>query len=377
MKKKIAIIGAGIAGLTLANLIQKNSNFDFMLYEKEDKLSLAEGFGIQLAPNSISILNQIGFKKIQPENIAQPKKLNFYTIENDKICDLNLSQFNTEEAKYTTLRRSILIKFLKDEIYTHQICFGKKINKISEVNEKLSINFNDNTNDLVDYMVAADGIFTNTRSFLEASKNKPKFKNAIAIRTILQSKSGLNIDENEINLFMASNAHFVIYPINKKNELNLVCTLREKNFNPTNMRLILSKKLFSQNENLKDLFKEDCRSWPLYASQKINISSNKKVFYLGDAFYAFLPTLAQGASQSIEGAFELFNLLKENNKDVHGLYYKRRSERVKIIKKRSDFNFFAFHINSLIFKFIRKVILKSLVKNKKFISNYLGEVYKN
>ena len=34
MKKKIAIIGAGIAGLTLANLIKKNSNYEFMLYEK-------------------------------------------------------------------------------------------------------------------------------------------------------------------------------------------------------------------------------------------------------------------------------------------------------------------------------------------------------
>ena len=36
MKKKIAIIGAGIAGLTLANLIKKNSDFEFMLYEKEE-----------------------------------------------------------------------------------------------------------------------------------------------------------------------------------------------------------------------------------------------------------------------------------------------------------------------------------------------------
>ena len=82
MKKKIAIIGAGIAGLTLANFIQKNSNFEFIVYEKEDRLSLAEGFGIQLAPNSISILNQIEFKKIQTEDYYEPKNLNFYSIEN-------------------------------------------------------------------------------------------------------------------------------------------------------------------------------------------------------------------------------------------------------------------------------------------------------
>ena len=35
MKKKIAIIGAGIGGLTLANLLQTNSKFEFVIYEKE------------------------------------------------------------------------------------------------------------------------------------------------------------------------------------------------------------------------------------------------------------------------------------------------------------------------------------------------------
>ena len=47
MKKKIAIIGAGIAGLTLANFIKKNSGLEFMLYEKQESLSLDEGYGVQ------------------------------------------------------------------------------------------------------------------------------------------------------------------------------------------------------------------------------------------------------------------------------------------------------------------------------------------
>ena len=59
MKKKLAIIGAGIAGLTLANFIKKNSEHEFMLYEKQDSLSLDEGYGIQLSTNSIKILKLI------------------------------------------------------------------------------------------------------------------------------------------------------------------------------------------------------------------------------------------------------------------------------------------------------------------------------
>jgi 2-polyprenyl-6-methoxyphenol hydroxylase-like FAD-dependent oxidoreductase len=44
MKKKIAIIGAGIAGLTFANLIKNNSDFDFMVYEKKRDFILRKGF---------------------------------------------------------------------------------------------------------------------------------------------------------------------------------------------------------------------------------------------------------------------------------------------------------------------------------------------
>ena len=156
MKKKIAIIGAGIAGLTLANLMKKNSDFQFMLYEKEESLSLDDGFGIQLATNSVSILNKIDFQKVNPKDIFNPKAMDFFTIKNEKICDLEISKFNSEYSKYTTLKRSTLIEFLKDEIYTQHLRFGKRIKEVTELKGKVLIKSDDNTNDLVDYVVGAD-----------------------------------------------------------------------------------------------------------------------------------------------------------------------------------------------------------------------------
>ena len=140
MKKKIAIIGGGIAGLTFANLIKKNSEFEFMIYEKKESLSIEKGFGIQLAANSVSILNKIGFRNIKSEKIYNPEKVNFYSSSMNKICDLDLTIFNKEEIKYTTLLRSTLIEFLKDEIYNQHLRFGKCIKKISEINDKILIN---------------------------------------------------------------------------------------------------------------------------------------------------------------------------------------------------------------------------------------------
>ena len=376
MKKKIAIIGAGIAGLTFANLIKKNSEHEFILYEKQDSLSLDEGYGVQLSTNSTKILNIIGFNKIDNKKIFYPKGVDFYSIENKKICSLDLTQFNTTESKYTTLQRSTLIEFLKDDIYANHLKFGKKIKEVSEIKGKVFIKFEDNTNDLVDIVVGADGIFSNTRSFFEKKKNEPKFKKAIAVRTILKSKSNLEIDEENISLMMGKNCHIVVYPINKNKELNLVSIIRNNKYDPDNIKSSVEK-VVSQNLNLKTVLNGDLKSWPLYFTPQILPSTNSKVFYIGDAFNGFLPTLAQGAGQSIESAYELFNLLNKEKTDIQNIYFQERSKRAKIIRKRSNFNFFAFHFSSSIMQKIRNFIMKFLIKRKRFINSYLGTVYKN
>ena len=376
MKKKIAIIGAGIAGLTLANLIKKYTDHEFMVYEREESLSLEEGYGIQLATNSIKILNQIHFNKINDEKIFHPKTIDFYSIQNEKICDLNLSKFNSVEAKYTTLQRSNLIEFLKEDIYTQHLRFGKKIKEVSELKDKVLIKFDDNTNDLVDFVIAADGIFSNTRSFFEKKKVEPKFKKAIAARVILDSKSELDINVENISLMLGSNSHIVLYPINKKKELNMVCIMRCKKYEPDNVKQLFQEIILKQNPKFKNIFENEIKTWPLYFTPKIIPSSNKKVFYIGDAFNGFLPTLAQGAGQSIESAFEIFNLLKNDKLDKDNNYFEIRSKRAKIIRSRSNFNFFAFHFSSSVAQKIRNIILKFLVKRKTFIKAYLNPVYK-
>ena len=377
MKKKIAIIGAGIAGLTFANLLKKNSEHEFMLYEKEDSLSLDEGYGIQLSTNSIKILNQINFEKINNKKIFHPKTIDFYNIQNEKICDLNLSKFNSAEVKYTTLQRSTLIEFLKENIYTQHLRFGKKIKEVSELKDKVLIKFDDNTNDLVDFVIAADGIFSNTRSFFEKKKVEPKFKKAIAVRLILNSKSELDINEENISLMLGSNCHIVLYPINKEKKLNMVCIMRCKKYDPDNTKQLIQEIILKQNPKLKNIFENEIKIWPLYFTPKIILSTNKKVFYIGDAFNGFLPTLAQGAGQSIESAFEIFNLLKNDKLDKDNNYFEIRSKRANIIRRRSNFNFFAFHFSSLPMQKIRNIFLKFLVKRKFFVKSYLGKVYKN
>ena len=156
----------------------------------------------------------------------------------------------------------------------------------------------------------------------------------------------------------------------------MVCIMRCKKYEPDKVKKLVQEIILKQNPKLKNIFEKEIKTWPLYFSPKIIPSSNKKVFYIGDAFNGFLPTLAQGAGQSIESAFEIFNLLTKDKLDKENNYFEIRSKRAKIIRSRSNFNFFAFHFSSSVAQKIRNIILKFLVKRKTFIKAYLNPVYK-
>ena len=46
-------------------------------------------------------------------------------------------------------------------LYSEHLKFGKKIKEIAELKDKILIKFEDNTNNLVDIVVGADGMFSN------------------------------------------------------------------------------------------------------------------------------------------------------------------------------------------------------------------------
>ena len=82
--KKIAIVGAGISGLYVANLLKENPNYQVTIYEKNNSIHLDEGYGIQLSNNSIQLLNKIGFNTLNEEEKFNPEKIDFYEIKQEK-----------------------------------------------------------------------------------------------------------------------------------------------------------------------------------------------------------------------------------------------------------------------------------------------------
>jgi len=389
MKKKIAIIGAGISGLIFANLLMKNYKYDFTIYEKNFSLNLGEGYGVQLSVNSASILNEISFKNFKNDNKFNPKKIDFYSLKNNnKICGLDIAQFNSEDVHYTTLKRSSLIEFLKEKLLSDSIQFNKKIEKINYANSRIEIILKDNSSETFDYLVISDGVFSSTKSTLFNKDIKPKYFGALAIRGVTKKENLKFLSENNIAVFLGPNIHLIAYPVGIENQFNLVVITRSKldqnnlnnhSFfeNKNNIKNFLEKSSIQLNDNLKNLFNnvQDLKCFPIFISDKTHQPNQKNIFFLGDALFAIPPTFAQGASQSIESAHELFKILDEDNSDNCNKYYSNRIARTKMINRRSKLNYFIFHISNPILVLIRNIVLKIVVNNKKFLNKYLGQIY--
>ena len=375
--KKIGIIGAGISGLYLANILNNHSEFDYKIFEKRDGFDVKEGYGIQLSVNSIKLLNKIGFKNLPASEVCFPNKVNFFQSNNSKkICDIDLTRFNDDQNRYTTLRRSTLLKFLIENIHKDKIKFNTRLTHLNEDN-KIEAHFSDNSEESFDFLVIADGIFSQSRSIVLNQFIEPKYNNSIAIRGLIS-----DYNDNNISVFMGSNFHYVIYPVNQNNEYNFVAIIKKKLAEDeiknhqlfqnddflSSMKVFLAK---NSNMSFENLIK--VKAFPVFFNNEVKSINKKNIFLSGDALFALPPSFAQGASQSIETAQDIFKSILNDSDN----FYKKRIRKISSINWKSRLNHFAFHLSNPLNVIIRNLILGYLTKNKKFLENYLGKIYRN
>ena len=380
--KKVAIIGAGISGLFIANLFKKNPDYQVTIYEKNTSITLEEGYGVQLSVNSIKLLNEIGFEKLNDSEKFIPDRINFYSNKSsNKICELDITNFNTIDCKYTTLKRSALINFLKKDL-KDLIKTGYNISKIDQQNSQIKLYFENNKNIDCDFLIISDGVFSKSKYLISNNQIKPKYNDTLAIRGII-TKSHVNIDKKNISLFLGSDFHHVVYPVNSDGDLNFIAIMRyklsteeQRNYSLFSensfIKKVLEKIPLSSKDFLDDL--KELKIFPVFVSENFYKSHNKNIHMIGDAFFAFSPSFAQGASQSIEGAYELFKSIENN---TEGNFFKNRVNKTKMVNIRSKFNQFAFHLSNPLTTFVRNVFLKKVIRNKKFLEFYFGKIYKN
>ena len=190
-------------------------------------------------------------------------------------------------------------------------------------------------------------------------------------------------DKKNISLFLGSNFHYVIYPISPDGDLNFIAVMKfklsedeQKDYKLFNDDIFINKILDKVPHVNREFFNniQDLKIYPVFISHDFFKVKNNNIHFIGDAFFAFPPSFAQGASQSIEGAYELFQNI-ENNTESN--FFIKRVNKTRMVNNRSKLNQFIFHLSNPFTTLLRNIFLKKLVKNKKFLEGYLGKIYKN
>ena len=349
-KDHIAIIGSGIAGLTIGCILLKEG-VPSVIFEKHSELG-SHGAGISLSPNALRVLRYMGLK----DEVEKISKLTLTT----RILD-NTKTLYTSSSNVRTTSREMLYKILlnKYESYGGKIIYNHELRAIDSDSSKVF--FLNNSNFLVKHVIACDGIKSVSRNSISESASIPSYSGYSAWRGIIKS------EDNSINLHLSKNSHIVSYPID--NEFtSFVAVIKTANEykeawktegSVDEMKADLSMhptKLVNRLAKSNEVFK-----WGIYKRRDVNKLFVKNITFLGDAAHPIVPFLGQGGCMAIEDAYTfgvLTGRLKSTFSEVQVAYEKLRLERNNKIQSASVLQGQLNHIQNPIIAKGRNLVMK-------------------
>ncbi|RBR19578.1 uncharacterized protein FIESC28_05573 [Fusarium coffeatum] len=361
---KVAIIGAGLSGLSLA-LALHQQGIKSTAYEQASA-PLDIGGAIMLSPNSLRALDKLGvLKRMLPHSYKFDEL--FFLSQNDELVDV--FEFGDEEKYgYTGIRvyRFELINVLLDLVREAgiEVVYGRKFDKIVDENERgVTWRFTDGSEETADLLIGADGIHSRVRSYLYPDL-APKFTNMIGVTaavptsqlgehdyklpaTFMHDKRGAFViapqlaDGSEVligkqKVFVGEDPGRDAWKAMNSDKTWCVDFLREgKEDYPS----IVSNATF-------EISPERVNLWPFYLLPKLDKWASEKhsrVVILGDAAHAIPPTAGQGVNQAFEDVYTFAGVLGrikgQGLSETLDRWQMGRQERVdRIIELNSEIN---------------------------------------
>ena len=376
MFKKIIIVGAGIAGLTLANFLKKNNFNNFRVYERFEK-KLSRPTGIQLTPNAVRILDFLDSRFFLNNNFNRINYLNINAVNSKSFNDksdlrINLQNIVSDKMPYLTCDRNILMKFLEKNLSSKEIFYNRQVVQTIKDHNIIRVKFNDGSEDYCDLLVSADGMFSNSR----LDNNIITNTNFYAYRGVLKNfYSKYSLENDVIRLWLSGNKHLVTYYISNQNDLSFTgiskSTQKTKLINDhVNYSIPFPadefRSLFSsENKILTEMLDtiHEVYRWPIFSLKKRVFYRDNQIF-IGDSSHGTVPFQAQGAALAIEDSYVLYEqIIKNITNNLGVFYFNKRNKRVRRIILRSHLNVFLFHLKNPFFLLLRSIIFKVIEKS--------------
>lgn len=328
MADEVAIIGAGLSGLTLA-LALHEQGIKATVYESRPA-PLNIGGAVMLSPNALKVLDALDLYKG-----VRSRGYNFELLEVRKVSGelLETYEFGSQERygyEGNRIYRHELIDLILSKIKEKgiKVVYGRKYAGIvEETDDQVVWESTDGEKSTASWLVGADGIHSSVRKYLYPEL-VPKFIGMAGITSAVptsQVKYPFGKIDRPLTIMSEDKGAFVIAP--QKPDGSEMFFGKQKRLEE------LSRegwdKFLADKEGLVKFLQQDADAfgevavtatkniphdrinvWPFYVIPKLDkwASEKRRVVILGDSAHAIPPSAGQGINQAFEDVF-MFSLL--------------------------------------------------------------------
>lgn len=350
--RTVAIVGAGIAGLTAA-LAFARKGVAVDVIEKAPALEEV-GAGLQIFPNASAVLDRLGVLPALEKLWFEPDRILLVSGSSLKpVSSVPSGTFARQRwhMPHGVLHRATLQSTLLAAVQANPLCrlyLGQQMDAASEA-DIVAV-----TGRVPDLVVGSDGVWSSLRRTVPGVK-APHFSGTMAIRFVLDSATGATVfDPTCVTALLGAKTHIVAYPLRETKAFNLVAILQGggdgrswfRSMSASDLKAALAA--FSNwNPAIQHLLATapNPTSWPLFQVADGPWHVGPSTVLIGDAAHAMTPFAAQGAAMAIEDAFELAAFATGAGPLAAALaaFEQHRRARIAKVRARGAFNRFAYH----------------------------------
>ncbi|NVK34028.1 MAG: FAD-dependent monooxygenase [Rhodobacteraceae bacterium] len=370
---QIIVVGAGVGGLTTA-LALAQAGKKVLLLEKSRKLEEV-GAGLQLSANASACLESLGLLPALTEVSFQPDNVRISSgYSGRKLADVPLGDTVRKRygAPHLVIHRADLQTVLLEKVLAEPaitLALGQGFESYAEdPSGKISVTCKTTNGDIKTYqadaLIGADGVRSQVRKQVRDTW-QANYSGRTAYRTTIAASQ---IPENLLTntgLWFGANAHIVHYPVNGRENFNIVILVEEdwrtEGWSEPADRQALMAHFKDWHPSIRNVIEIPQRwtRWALCAADGNLPWVKGRIALLGDAAHAMLPFAAQGAGCAIEDAIVLAKCLSTNEDTSAALleYQSLRQARAVKIQDSAAKNGKIYHMHGPL-AFARDTVLR-------------------
>ncbi|MEN4399479.1 FAD-dependent monooxygenase [Mycolicibacterium farcinogenes] len=317
---RVAVVGAGIGGLTAALALRANG-IDATVYEQAHELK-ALGAGVSIATNGSRILTTLGVGDAVAAIAGPVTHYQFRTWQAEPIAGEPSTLGFGDPARTWCLHRGEFQRVLAEALPAEALRLGRSCVGATEHGDGVRVEFADGTTADADLLVGADGIHSRLQAKV-THPAAPVSEGIMAYRGLIPADRLRDvIDMNASSMWLGPRQSFLAYPVSAGDLLNIVA------FVPTNLTVTESWTAPGDVAELADAYRgwdptvlsiigamDTTFRWGIYDREPLDRWSTDRITLLGDSAHAVTPHLGQGANQAIEDAMTLAVVLRDARAD--------------------------------------------------------------